>query len=335
LISEIETRTRDPFFDPLADAVIADPYPFYRRLREHDPVYRHEQLDSWVCTGYEQCRQVLGDAAAFGSDFRRAGEDVPAAHLSVQSLDSPEHTAIRRLLVAALHHRSPAALHQPITDLVTDRLAALPRNGEVVDLISGFARPVAHGAIGRFLSIRLPSGPAFEELSNAIVHSMDAGLEPDRATPGTMARGELSRMIEEWLTDDPGRGFLGAVARVRNDFPEVTTPVLANSMRAVLHAAYEPVSCLVGNVLGRLAATSPDPSWRALPAGLTDELKRLDGPVQADARVCADNTRLGRHHIRRGQVVILMLAAANRDPAFFPAPDAVDVTRPSPVHEAV
>lgn len=313
----------DRFFDPLAPDVIADPYVAYRQLREHDPVYWHAQLDSWVITGYEPCRRVLGDTTAFGSDFRRIGEDVPPAHLSIQSLDPPEHGAIRHVLVAALHEQPPAALGRDVATIVADRLAALP-HGVVVDLIPEFARPVARDTIERFLGVPLPDGPEFEELSHAIVRSMDSGLEPDRAGPGAAARAELSRLIEKWMPDAPADGFVGAVMRARNGVPEA---LVANSLRTVLHAGYESVSRLLGNVLGRIVrdGLAPDPA-------LADELVRLDGPVQADARVCVADTTVGAHVVRKGQVLILMLAAANRDPAVFPQPDAVDGTRGRGMH---
>ncbi|BCY10845.1 cytochrome P450 [Actinoplanes sp. L3-i22] len=314
----------DPFFDPLSADVIADPHVAYRRLRDRDPVYWHAQLDSWVITGYEQCRQVLGDVAAFGSDFRRVGADVPPAHLSVQSLDPPEHGPIRHLLVTALREQPPAALNRDVAAIVADRLAALPRDGAVVDLVPAFARPVARATIERFLGGELPDGPEFEKLSNAIVRSMDAGLAPDRAGPGAAARAELSAMIEKWLADPPENGFLGAVRRAKEDVSEA---VVANSLRTVLHAGYESVSRLIGNALGRLARDG----LRADP-GLADELVRLDGPVQADARVCVRETRVGAHVVREGQILIVMLAAANRDPAVFPDPDRVDGGRARGVH---
>ncbi|MEU3192751.1 cytochrome P450, partial [Streptomyces sp. NPDC006992] len=114
---------RDPLYDPLAPEVIAAPHDTYRRLREHRRIYWHAQLDSWVLTGHAECRKVLGDTTAFGSDFRRVGEEVPDAQLSVQSLDPPEHSAVRHLLVSALHVRS----HTAMTDTAARRAAPPPR----------------------------------------------------------------------------------------------------------------------------------------------------------------------------------------------------------------
>lgn len=334
--SEATVRIQDPLYDPLAQAVIENPYRYYGDLRAHAPVYWHAMLDSWLVTGYAECRQVLGDTVTFASDFRRVGEEVPPAQLSIQSLDPPEHGTIRHLLVGALHEQISTLVEQRIVAIAAEQFAGLPLN-EPVDLVSQFARPVAINVIAAFLGVDPPAGIPFEKLSNAIVRSMDAGIEPERAAPGNQARAELSRMVSEWVDNADGEAFLAAAVRAGRRVPEVTPAVLMNSLRAVLHAGYESVSRLLGNVLGRLSTGDAMLSW-AVQHGeitaLTDELIRLDTPVQADARVCVRDCELGAQRIRRGDVVVLMLAAANRDPTVFPEPDVVDLTRRRGMHLA-
>lgn len=330
------TAVRDPIYDPLAPAVIADPYRFYRRLREEDPVYRHDFLDSWVVTGHAQCRQVLGDTTHFGSDFRRVGIEIPDTQLSVQSLDPPEHVAIRHLLVSALHEQPPGTVREQFAETAARQLSELSGRAGPVDLVSGFARPVALRTITGFLGVPPPDGARFEQWSNAIVRSMDAGIEPDRAEPGNRARAELSRLVAGWLADADEGGFLGAARRGARE-QGVPAAVLANSMRAVLHAGYESVSRLLGAVLARLVR---QPELLSTTEGadvddaLVDELVRLDGPVQADARVCVRDHPVGDRAVRRGDVLVLFIAAANRDPAVFPDPDAVRLTRRRGLHLA-
>ncbi|MFE9329317.1 cytochrome P450 [Streptomyces sp. NPDC006925] len=188
-----------------------------------------------------------------------------------------------------------------------------------------------------FLGVAPPDGPWFEELSNAIVRGMDAGLEPERAEPGIKARAELSRMVSGWLETADEDGFLCAARAARAQAPEVSEAVLTNSLRGVLHAGYESVSRLLGNALARLV---DDPALldRAMAENaldpLVDELLRLDGPVQADARACVADSELNGQRIRRGEVVVLLLGAADRDPEVFADPDAVDLTRRKGAHLA-
>ncbi|MGI5350807.1 cytochrome P450 [Streptomyces sp. CA-250714] len=328
---------RDPHYDPLAPDVIAAPHTVYRRLREHRRVYWHAQLSSWVLTGYAECRQVLGDTDAFGSDFRRMGEDIPEALLSVQTLDPPAHGAIRHLLVSALHARSHTAITDTAARLVAERTAALRGVGRTVDLVGEFARPLALRTMCGFLGVTAPDGPWLEELSNAIVRSMDAGLDPSRAEPGNKAKAELSRMVSGWLETADEGGFIDAARTAHARAPQVPEAVLANSLRSVFHAGYESVSRLLSNALARLVA---EPGLLAHAVAedrldaLVDELLRLDGPVQAAARVCVADSEVGGERIRRGDEVILMLAAADRDPAVFADPDAVDLTRRKGLHLA-
>ncbi|MEU5832797.1 cytochrome P450 [Streptomyces diacarni] len=324
-------RQRDTRYDPLAPEVIAAPHPFYRRLREHQRVYWHGQLDSWVLTGHAECRAVLGDSASFGSDFRRVGEEIPEALLSVQSLDPPAHGAIRHLLVSALHTRSHTAVTDTAARLAAQRLAAVRGTDRPVDLVSEVARPLALHTMCDFLGVASPDGPWFEEMSNAIVRSMDAGLDPSRAEPGIKARQELSRMVGTWLETAEESGFVGAVRAARARTSEVSQAVLANSLRAVLHAGYESVSRLLGNALARLVTGGQALPERAAAEGrldtLVDELLRLEGPVQADARVCVRDGEVAGQRIGRGEVLVLLLGAANRDPDVFPDPDTVDLGR--------
>ncbi|WP_163569639.1 hypothetical protein [Fodinicola feengrottensis] len=87
----------DPLFDPLSEAVLADPYPAYVRMRDHARVYWHDQLNSWVLTGHAECQEVLRDSDRFGTDFRRIGIATPPTLLSLQTLDPPDHTPLRHL----------------------------------------------------------------------------------------------------------------------------------------------------------------------------------------------------------------------------------------------
>ncbi|WP_344275225.1 cytochrome P450, partial [Amycolatopsis albidoflavus] len=316
----------DPYFEPLDPRVLADPHPYYRRLREAHPVYWHGMLGSWVVTEHAAGRQVLADTARYAADFRRAGIDVPAASVNLQQLDPPEHTGIRRLLVCALHQVPQRAMADHLRTTMTSRLLAL---GEAcpADLVWGFARPVALDAISRYLGVQPPDGEEFERYSNAIVRSMDSGLDPSRAEAGDQARARLSELVAGWLADDNQIGFVAAARRARYVRPGISADLLANSLRAVLHAGYESSSRLLGAALLRLARRPGLLDQLSALDGaddLADELVRLDGSVQADGRICVADGELGGQRIRRGDVVIVLLAAANRDPAVFPCPDEVN-----------
>src|SRR5262245_34689982 len=87
-------------FDPTSQLYLDDPYPVLRELQERAPVFWHDAMESWIVTSYNDCLAVIQAPARFTADRRKIGEDVPEVMQSVQTIDPPEHTELRRLL----HH---------------------------------------------------------------------------------------------------------------------------------------------------------------------------------------------------------------------------------------
>ncbi len=168
-----------------------DPYPLYAELRRASPVCWSDLIGSWVLTRFEDCLAVLRDPSSFASDWRRIGEHVPEPMLSIQSLDPPEHTGIRRLLVDAVRSLDYRALEDAIADQVRSRLAKLCDHGPF-DYISEFAAPLALETITIVLGCP-PVDPAwFFPVSQVVVDGMDAGIWPERGEPAVAARAELA-----------------------------------------------------------------------------------------------------------------------------------------------
>ncbi|MFC6937940.1 hypothetical protein ACFQHO_51805 [Actinomadura yumaensis] len=200
------------------------------------------------------------------------------------------------------------------------------------DLVAGLAEPVALGTITEFLGIPAPDPEWFVPMSHTIADGMDAGLWPETDEPAVRARAELAELAGGWLDDPPAHGLVGYVAS-RELPPGLERAVLLNSLRALLHAGFESCARMLGNALAALLAL-PDgvERWRrADPARAVDELIRFDAPVQADARVCVAAATVGGTPIEPGQVMTLLLGAANRDPARFEDPDEIRFDRaPNP-----
>lgn len=308
-----------------------DPYPVYTLLRETDPVCWSDRIGSWVLTRYEDCSAVLRDSSSFASDWRRIGEDIPEPMLSVQTLDPPEHTGIRRLLVDAVRALDYRALESKIAAQVRARLEKLRDQGPF-DYISEFAAPLALETITAVLGCPSVDPAWFFPVSQRIVDGMDAGVWPETGEPAVSARAELADLTGAWLSRPRSEGLIGHVAAVA-DSSGVARPVLLNSLRAVLHAGFESAGRLLGNglaallaeptALARLANSDPGPAM--------EEIVRYAAPVQADGRACVAGTRFGDHVIAPGDPVTVLLGAANRDPSRFAQPDALDFTRhPNP-----
>jgi cytochrome P450 len=321
--------------DPLATladmSTPIDPYPVYTRLRETNPVYWSDLIDSWVLTRYDDCVSVLRDSERFASDWRRIGEEMPEPMLSIQSLDPPEHTRIRHFMVDAVRTIDLPALRRMIADHVRDRLNRL-RTEEEFDYIAEFAAPLALDTITAVLGVPPLDSGWFLSVSQTIVDGMDAGIWPETAAPALTARAELADYAEGWLANPPKEGLVGYVAANAAD-SGIPRPVLLNTLRTVLHAGFESASRMLGNGMvalladrGALTRLTHSDISRAV-----EELARFDAPVQADARACVVQTRIGDSVIAPGDPVTMLLGAANRDPARFHDPDTLDLTRhPNP-----
>lgn len=327
----VQAIAGDPLLDLARPEVLRDPYPAYARLRETAPVFWHELLGSWVLTRHADCLAVLTDSARFASDWRRAGEDIPAPLLSVQTLDPPEHTAIRHLLLDGFRAQDRQALHERLESEVRTLFAGLETRPSF-DFVGDLAEPLALRFIAAFLGVPAPDLDWFVPMSRTVVDGMDAGLWPEKNEPAVTARAELAAYAGGWLADPPKEGLIAYVAE-HAESSGVEETILRNSLRAVLHAGYESASRLLGNAAAALLTTPGAlDAFRTAPlATAVDELVRYDAPVQADARVCVEDTDLGGVTIRAGDPVTLLLGAANHDPLRFARPTELRLDRaPNP-----
>ncbi|MFE0701625.1 cytochrome P450 [Streptomyces sp. NPDC058872] len=320
----------DPILDLARPSILRNPYPAYARLREASPVFWHELLGSWVLTRHADCLAVLTDGHRFASDWRRAGEDVPAPLLSVQTLDPPEHTAVRHLLLDGFRAQDHRGRQEELEREIADLLAALADRPSF-DLVGELAEPVALRSVTAFLGVPAPALDWFVPMSRTVVDGMDAGLWPEKHEPAVSARAQLAEYAGGWLADPPKEGLIAHVAERAPD-SGVAETVVRNSLRAVLHAGYESASRLLGNASAALLTTPGAlDAFRADPATAVDELIRYDAPVQADARVCVADTELGGVTIRAGDPVTLLLGAAHHDPLRFDQPAELRLDRtPNP-----
>jgi cytochrome P450 len=161
-------------------AAIRDPYPVYDDLRARAPVHWAGELGAWVLTRYSDATEVLRDVGAFASDWRRAGEELPPAVRSIQTLDLVEHAVVRRLFADGFRHGDQRGLADRGARRVRGRLAALA-GARTFDFITEVAEPVALATVTDFLGVAPPSLDWFIPLSHTIVDGMDAGLWPQTA----------------------------------------------------------------------------------------------------------------------------------------------------------
>ncbi len=326
-----ETLAGDPILALAEPQLLAHPYPAYAWLRENQPVFWYERLGSWMVTRHADCVAVLRDGDHFTADWRRIGEEIPARSVSIQVLDPPEHTTVRRLFVDALRTRPDPYVEQLITDEANRRYDEL-RARPSFDFVTEFAEPLSLLTIARYLGIPALDPTWFLPTAAAISAGMDAGLWPDRVPALMAASSEYAERAGGWLDDPAATGPVRVVADRLAD-SGVDRGVAANTLRVLMHAGYTSASKLLGLAVaglletpGRLAALRTADRVLAI-----EELVRYASPVQAMARACVADTTIGGVAVSAGQAVTLLLGAANRDPVRFPDPDTVRLDRtPNP-----
>jgi cytochrome P450 len=322
----------DPILALARPDILRDPYPAYAWLREHQPVFWYEPLGSWMLTRYADCVAVLRDSVRFAADWRRIGESTPPQAVSVQTLDPPEHTEVRRLLMEALRSQDTAAIERMVAERTQELLARAARRSSF-DFVTEFAQPLALSTITGFLGVPKPDEEWFLPVADAIADGMDAGLWPERAEPAMKARAELAELTDGWLAGPRRPGIVGFIAE-RIAGSGIDRTVVANTVRVLLHAGYTSSSKLLALAVAALmdAPGGLGTLWRAAdPALAVEELVRHTSPVQAMARACVADVAFGDTTVRAGEAVTLLLGAADRDPARFPDPDTLRLDRhPNP-----
>jgi unspecific monooxygenase len=336
-------------FDPFDPAFRADPYPHYGLLRAAGPLWRG-QAGVWVTTSHTLCGQILRDprfghqppgSPADGADgtFRTAG--LPAERRSFLTLDPPDHTRLRRLVSKAFTARLVERLRPRISERVDALLAGM--SGET-DLISALAWPLPVAIISELLGVPPEDTNRFKAWSDALAR----GLDPDfMLPPAEISRRERARdefiayfraLAARRRTDGGGDDLLSALVAVSDRGDVLTEAELLATCVLLLVAGHETTVSLIGNGALALLRHSDQLAWfRNHPeaaASAIEELLRYDPPVQLTARSALEDIELAGRRIERGRPVLMLLGAANRDPAVFPDPDRLDLTRKAERHLA-
>ncbi|SCE00277.1 Cytochrome P450 [Streptomyces sp. ScaeMP-6W] len=317
-----------------------DPVPEIGALRDREPVSRLPvpAVPVWLVTGYDEAKEVLGDARAFSNDFAHlVGTNGVAEHHEPGGLgfaDPPDHTRLRRLLTPEFTMRRLNRLTPLIHSIIEERLDALEAAADAdgrVDLVEHFALPVPALVICELLGVPYEERDAFQQFSVARFDVL-GGLG---ASFGAISQSrEYLRGVIAQQRREPGDGLLGMIIREHGD--AVTDEELTGLADGVLTGGLETTASMLA--LGTLVMLqdrthftaireAEDPGAVATP--FVDELLRHLTVVQtAFPRFARENTVVGGQAISAGDIVIVSLSAADRDKRLGPEMDAFDPSRP-------
>ena len=336
-------------FDPFLPEFNADPYPFYHRLREADPVHQ-SPLGFWVLTRYDDCVMVLRDPRFGRAGFEGLlesvyGNTVEQGRLPTSMLfrDPPDQTRLRALVSRAFTPRVVEGLRpriQQIVDGLLDRVQGAGR----MEVISDLAYPLPVTVISEMLGVPEEDRERIKQWSADIARSLDAiGLPTDpeivdRGRTGRRAIGDYFRSLIPDRKKRPRGDLLSLLIEAEEQGDKLSEGELLATCVLLYIAGHETTVNLIGNgLLALLRHPKELERLRDAPSliqSAVEELLRYDGPVQRTARITNADVELGEHKIPKGSMVVPVIGAANRDPAHFPDPDRLDVSRPDNRHIA-
>ena len=307
-------------------------------MRDSDPVQWDERLDSYLLSRYSDCAEVFHNAADFATDPGKLGKEFPAVRKSIQLIDPPESAVLRKVVAESVYAGISAmtATSGSLTEVATQALAAATRSDRPVDLITEFSMPLCLRVICATLGTRPPELAWFAEVSDRLIAGMDYGFRPEALEPSLAARRELSELTDAWLDEHKDSAFLSTLHRAAADYPR---DVLANTVRVALHAGYSSVSGFIENLLLHLLVERDTfaehrealLASKAARAAAVNEVIRYDSPVQVNKRLVTRDLELSGVKVPFGASVLILIGAANRDPAAFTAPDCLNLDRtPNP-----
>jgi cytochrome P450 len=352
-------------------AFLRDPYPTYRALREAAPLVWSDEFfgGAWLVSRHADVELVLRDARfsaqRTGGWVMRPADDAhtdPAAIHAGRSelkgfqrlfaramifLDAPDHTRVRQAMSAAFRPADLQRLAPRIEQAVAERLAAVDSTVPF-DFVSALARPLPAEVIGLLMGLDEAEGDApadvvawSDELADFIGAPAPSRAQALSAQTALLA---MARYFDTLLARR--RAALGGGAEARDDVIgrllqaerdgqiRGSAELLAQCVM-LLFAGHETTRHLLANGLRTLLAHPQQ--WQqlrhdpALLPGAVRELLRYDSPVQYTGRRVAAELVLHGQTLRRGDLVVALIGAANRDPARHERPDELDITRrPAP-----
>jgi cytochrome P450 len=333
-------------YPPNDSAVLADPFPLYRRLRDEDPAHWSPRLKAWVLTRYEDVKRVCLDSAMSSDRLRpffatlasaeaaRVAELARYLTLWMVFRDPPEHTRLRRLAAKVFHVRSIHALRPNVEGLTNWLLDALAGKKQF-DFIADFAGPLPALVIMDMLGAPREELGRLKRLSDEMalfIGSARAAAEKyERAASSTREMAGIFRELVSARRAAPQRDLLSELVTLDDAGDRLSDDELVATCMLLLFAGHETTTHHLANGLrallafpGQLEELRSNPS---LASAAVEELLRYDGPIGAQVRIVRERQTLHGKDLNPGDRVFLLMNAANRDPRAYQDPDRLDLAR--------
>jgi len=356
-VTDTDYEALDFFRD---DDLLVDPYPYFEAIRAHGPVWREPHHDVVMVTGYEEAMAVYSDATTYSSctavtgpfpgfPVPLEGDDVSeliAQHRhelpmsdQLPTLDPPVHTDHRSLLLRLITPKRLSSNEEFMWRLADRQLDTFLARGEC-EFIGEFASPFAMLVIADLLGVPEEDHKAFEEalLRGTTDHGTIGGLSED-----TIALSPLEYLYQQFTSyvedrrRSPRADVLTGLATAT--FPDGSVPEVLDVVRVASNLFAAGQETTVRLLSSALMLIAEDPGLQQLLRderhripNFVEETLRMESPVKGDFRLSRVPATIGDVQIPAGTTVMLLNAAANRDPRRFEDPAAFDIDRENARH---
>ncbi|MES3637161.1 cytochrome P450 [Mycobacterium intracellulare] len=324
----------------------ADPYRLCAQFRDRGPLQLPD-ANLAVFLSYRDCDEVLRHPSSSSENANstvakrqaEAGTAPPRqGPPGFLFLDPPDHTRLRKLVSKAFAPRVVSALQPDIRSLVDGLLDRVAEKGQF-EVVEDFAYPLPVAVICRLLGVPLEDEPQFSRASALLAQALDpfstitgvpAEVANERQQAGTWLRDYFHGLIDK-RRSRPGEDLLSGLIAVEESGDQLTEEEIVSTCNLLLIAGHETTVNLIGNAV--LAMLRNPGQWAALGAdvdrapAIVEETLRYDPPVQLAGRIALADMVIGGVEVPAGDVMMLLLAGANRDPAEYDRPDVFDPER--------
>jgi cytochrome P450 len=340
---------QDDMFSP---DTIADPYAYYGRLRDEDPVHWNEPYELWVITRHDDLvwltrHHELFSSAVFKNDRRPPYPAIDESDLGLYEYvrnyqgdqfiqhDRPEHLEMRRVMHGYFTPKAMEAWRPFVQTAVKELLDAAEEKGEM-DVMRDLATPLPVLVIAQMMGVPPEERQHVRRLAEKLLY-IGRG-EYDRMKPLTEGmRGMIdyvSPLVDKRIVD-PGDDFISVLAKGEKQGIFTRHEVLVNTSLLLLAGHETTINLLCNGTLSFIRHPEQWDLFKQDPAGqakwATEECLRYDSPVVSIQRIASQDVELRGKHLRKGDRLRWFISSANRDPEAFANPTTFDITRnPNP-----
>ncbi|RMB79753.1 cytochrome P450 [Streptomyces shenzhenensis] len=316
-----------------------DPAPVYQEWRRTDGLRRvnWNGLPAWAVSRHEDVRVAMTDPRISAEVEMQQGSHGPGVTVFPR-MDDPEHARLRRMLTKDFTVKRVQALRPEIEKMANTFIDEMVASGDAADLVQAYALPIPSMVISLLLGVPYSDHAFFQDITSVLMSRTTTVEEKLKANATIFAY--LLDLIGK-KEHEPDDAMISRVLREYVEPGELNRETLAMNGFILLNAGHETTANMIA--LGTLALLGlPDTLARIRD---TDDPKVISGAVEEllrhlsivhslVARVATEDIEIGGQLVRPGELLVMNLPAANRDPAFYDDPDRLDIDRDTRGHMA-